>query len=112
MLETIVAGVPVIAYPQWTDQPTNAKLIADIFRTGLRLRENQDGIVSNEEVEKCIREIMDGPKSVELKSNARELWIAAREAVAVAGSSDQNIQLFVDEIIKSCTWFNCEGIVQ
>ncbi|KAJ6716563.1 GLYCOSYLTRANSFERASE-RELATED [Salix koriyanagi] len=102
MLETIAAGVPVIAYPQWTDQPTNAKLIADIFRNGLRLRANQDGIVSNEEVEKCIREIMDGPKSVELKSNARELRVAAREAVAGAGSSDKNIQLFVDEIIRSC----------
>ncbi|KAJ6310471.1 hypothetical protein OIU76_015238 [Salix suchowensis] len=61
-----------------------------------------DGIVSNEEVEKCIREIMDGPKSVELKSNARELRVAAREAVAGAGSSDKNIQLFVDEIIRSC----------
>ncbi|KAJ6345793.1 hypothetical protein OIU78_008452 [Salix suchowensis] len=82
--------------------PTNAKLIADIFRNGLRLRANQDGIVSNEEVEKCIREIMDGPKSVELKSNARELRVAAREAVAGAGSSDKNIQLFVDEIIRSC----------
>ncbi|KAJ6716556.1 GLYCOSYLTRANSFERASE-RELATED [Salix koriyanagi] len=66
------------------------------------LRANQDGIVSNEEVEKCIREIMDGPKSVELKSNARELRVAAREAVAGAGSSDKNIQLFVDEIIRSC----------
>ncbi|KAH8498523.1 hypothetical protein H0E87_017442 [Populus deltoides] len=82
--------------------PTNAKLIVDVFRIGLRLRANQDGIVSNEEVERCIREIKDGPKSVELKSNARELRIAAREAVAGGGSSDKNIQLFVDEIIESC----------
>lgn len=102
MLETIAAGVPVIAYPKWSDQPTNAKLIVDVFRIGLRLRANQDGIVSNEEVERCIREIMDGPKSVELKSNARELRIAARKAVAGGGSSDKNTQLFVDEIIESC----------
>ncbi|XP_061958974.1 UDP-glycosyltransferase 84B1-like [Populus nigra] len=50
MLETIAAGVPVIAYPKWSDQPTNAKLIVDVFRIGLRLRANQDGIVSNEEL--------------------------------------------------------------
>ncbi|KAJ6896341.1 hypothetical protein NC651_022527 [Populus alba x Populus x berolinensis] len=30
--------VPVIAYPKWSDQPTNAKLIVDVFRIGLRLR--------------------------------------------------------------------------
>jgi UDP-glucose:(indol-3-yl)acetate beta-D-glucosyltransferase len=106
MLETIAAGVPVIAYPKWSDQPTSAKLIVDVFRIGLRLRANQDGIVSTEEVERCIREIMDGPKSVELKSNARELRIAARKAVAGGGSSDKNTQLFVDEIIESCGSIN------
>jgi UDP-glucose:(indol-3-yl)acetate beta-D-glucosyltransferase len=98
--------VPVIAYPKWSDQPTSAKLIVDVFRIGLRLRANQDGIVSTEEVERCIREIMDGPKSVELKSNARELRIAARKAVAGGGSSDKNTQLFVDEIIESCGSIN------
>uniref|UniRef100_A0A2P2P7X7 Glycosyltransferase n=1 Tax=Rhizophora mucronata TaxID=61149 RepID=A0A2P2P7X7_RHIMU len=99
MLETIVAGVPVIAHPQWTDQPTNAKLVVDVFRIGLRLRPNQDGIVSNEEIERCIREVMEGPKSQELRSNAKELKRAAREAVADGGSSDRNIQVFIDEII-------------
>ncbi|KAJ9159480.1 hypothetical protein P3X46_024987 [Hevea brasiliensis] len=104
ILETIVAGVPVIAYPQWTDQPTNAKLIVDVFRIGLRLRANQDGTISNDEIERCIGEIMDGPKSEELKANAKELKRAAREAVASGGASDRNIQLFVHDITRrSCS---------
>ncbi|XP_050209236.1 UDP-glycosyltransferase 84B2-like [Mercurialis annua] len=100
MLETIAAGVPVIAYPQWTDQPTNAKLIVDVFRIGLRLRPNQDGHVSNDEIENCIGEIMNGPNSKVLRSNAKGLKQAAREAAGNGGSSDRNIQLFVDEIIE------------
>ncbi|RVW61402.1 UDP-glycosyltransferase 84B1 [Vitis vinifera] len=72
-LRDIAAGVPVIAYPQWTDQPTNAKLIVDVLRIGVRLRPNQDGIVTNEEVEKSIEEITVGPRAEEVKKTAAEL---------------------------------------
>ncbi|KAK2664982.1 hypothetical protein Ddye_003556 [Dipteronia dyeriana] len=101
MLETISAGVPVIAYPQWSDQPTNAMLVSDVFKIGSRLGTNEDGVVNSEEVEKCIEEIIHGVKSEEYKKNAMELKLAAREAVACGGSSDRNIQLFVEEIIGS-----------
>ncbi|KAL7227348.1 hypothetical protein ACSBR1_022236 [Camellia fascicularis] len=103
MLETIAAGVPVIAYPQWTDQPTNAKLMAEVLRVGVRLRPNQDGVVTNEEVERCIEDVMCGPEAEEFRENAAELKVAARVAVADGGSSDRNIQLFVDEIIGNST---------
>ncbi|KAK2981109.1 hypothetical protein RJ640_021163 [Escallonia rubra] len=101
-IESITAGVPIIAYPQWTDQPTNAKLITDVLQIGVRLTKNQEGLLGSEEVEKCIQEIMSGPRSEEYKTNAAKLKEAAREAVADGGSSDRNIQLFVDEIIGNC----------
>ncbi|KAK3001395.1 hypothetical protein RJ639_022326 [Escallonia herrerae] len=100
--ESITAGVPIIAYPQWTDQPTNAKLITDVLHIGVRLTKNQEGLLGSEEVEKCIQEIMSGPRSDEYKTNAAKLKQAAREAVSDGGSSDRNIQLFVDEIIGNC----------
>ncbi|XVE49256.1 hypothetical protein DITRI_Ditri01bG0068400 [Diplodiscus trichospermus] len=102
LLETLVAGVPVIAYPQWSDQPTNAKFIADVLKVGLRLKPGPEGDISNE-LEKCIKQILDGPKS-EFKKNAAVLKQAAREAVAIGGSSDRNIQVFVNEIARHyCT---------
>ncbi|CAK9165694.1 unnamed protein product [Ilex paraguariensis] len=88
LLEAITAGVPVLAYPKWTDQPTNAKLIVDVLRVGVRLRPDKEGVVSSEEVEKCIEEIMSGPSSEEYHKNATKLKRAAREAVAhLAGIS-------------------------
>ncbi|KAL0358478.1 UNVERIFIED_CONTAM: UDP-glycosyltransferase 75C1 [Sesamum angustifolium] len=42
-LESISCGVPVVAFPHWTDQGTNAKLIEDAWRTGVRVRANEDG---------------------------------------------------------------------
>ncbi|CAK7329993.1 unnamed protein product [Dovyalis caffra] len=56
--------------------------MVDLSSYYLRLRANQDEIVSNEEVKKCIREIMDIPKSEEVKSNAKELKIEATDAIA------------------------------
>lgn len=96
MLEAIAAGTPMIAWPQWTDQPTNAKLICDVFRLGIRLEQESDGFVATEEVERGFERIFAAP---EFRRNAFELKRAAREAVAHGGSSDRNIQSFVDEII-------------
>ncbi|XVF01335.1 hypothetical protein REPUB_Repub04eG0078900 [Reevesia pubescens] len=100
LLESLVAGVPVIAYPQWSDQPTNAKLIVDVLKVGLRLKPaDPEGVISNEEIEGCIKQILSGPKSEEFKKNAAILKQAAREAVVSGGSSDRHIQLLVDEIV-------------
>ncbi|XP_043709041.1 UDP-glycosyltransferase 84B2-like [Telopea speciosissima] len=98
-LETIAAGVPMIACPQWTDQPSNAKLIVDVFEMGVRVEPDPDGMVSKEEVERCIVEITKGPKSEEMKRKGVQWKEAAKNAVAEHGSSDQNIQIFVDEIV-------------
>ena len=108
-LETISAGVPVIACPQWTDQPTNAKLIVDVLRVGVRLRPNQDGIVSGEEVKKSIDDITVGARAEEVKKAAAEWKQSAQKAVADGGSSDRNIQWFVDEI-KAHFQLNHENI--
>ncbi|KAB1208444.1 Limonoid UDP-glucosyltransferase [Morella rubra] len=115
MLEAIAAGVPMIGYPQWTDQPTNAKLIDEVLKIGMRLMPESNGVITTEEVEKCIKEIMVGPRSEQFKENAAELKGAARVAVADGGSSDRNIQVFVEEIAgSSCTRVRCvhESVVQ
>ncbi|CAK9134997.1 unnamed protein product [Ilex paraguariensis] len=97
-LEAVVAGVPTIGFPGWTDQPTNAKLVVDVFKMGVRMLAGEDGVVRQEEVERCIAEVTEGPRSGEMKKRAMELKEAARKAVAEGGSSDRNIDQFIDEI--------------
>ncbi|XP_030472609.2 UDP-glycosyltransferase 84B1-like [Syzygium oleosum] len=98
LLETICAGIPLIAYPQWTDQPANAKLIADVFKIGVRIKKEVDGNISSEVIEKCIEDVMIGPVAEQLRKNAMALKAKARQAVAAGGSSDENMQLFMEEI--------------
>ncbi|KAM0011907.1 putative UDP-glucuronosyl/UDP-glucosyltransferase, UDP-glycosyltransferase family [Helianthus debilis subsp. tardiflorus] len=103
LLESIAAGVPVIGCPQWTDQPTNAKLVTDVWGVGVKLKMNSEGVVSGEEVGRCVEEVMSGPRSEEFRKNALQLKTVAHEVLADGGSSDNNIKMFVNEVISSCS---------
>ncbi|TYI02112.1 hypothetical protein ES332_A11G248300v1 [Gossypium tomentosum] len=97
-LETVVAGVPVVAYPEWTDQPTNSKLLVDVFKVGVRMSNCEDERLSVEEFERCIMEVIDGPRAGEMKRRAVELKNAAKNALEEGGSSSRNIDKFIAEI--------------
>ncbi|KAK8605981.1 hypothetical protein V6N13_102745 [Hibiscus sabdariffa] len=99
-VEALSCGVPIIAFPQWGDQVTNAVYLVDVFKTGVRMcrGEAENRIVPREEVAKCFLEATTGPKASELKSNALKWKEAAEAAVADGGSSSRNIQAFIDEV--------------
>ncbi|KAI3997749.1 hypothetical protein MKX01_007636 [Papaver californicum] len=95
-LESLVGGVPLIGFPQWTDQGTNAKLIEDVWKVGVRMRVNEETkIVDREEVSRCVKMVMGNE---EMKKNAKKLKELAKEAVREGGSSDRNLRGFVEEI--------------
>uniref|UniRef100_A0A1J3FNZ6 Glycosyltransferase n=3 Tax=Noccaea caerulescens TaxID=107243 RepID=A0A1J3FNZ6_NOCCA len=96
-LESLVLGVPVVAFPMWSDQPTNAKLLEESWRTGVRVRENEEGLVDREEIRRCLEAVMK-EKAEELKENAEKWKRLAVEAGREGGSSDKNMKAFVDEI--------------
>ncbi|XP_042495857.1 UDP-glycosyltransferase 74E2-like [Macadamia integrifolia] len=95
-LESLSLGVPMVGLPQWTDQPTNAKYIEDVWGMGLRAKVDEKGVAIKEEIEACIREVMQGAeKGKEIRNNAIKWKELAKEAVDEGGSSDRNIEEFV-----------------
>ncbi|KAL4181204.1 hypothetical protein AMTRI_Chr12g236030 [Amborella trichopoda] len=84
-LEIVSAGVPVIAFPQWTDQPTNAMFMVDMLDEGAR----------------CIAEVTDDEKATEMKKAAARCKEMARASVAKCGSSERNIPAFADDIMEN-----------
>ncbi|XP_030467343.1 crocetin glucosyltransferase, chloroplastic-like [Syzygium oleosum] len=102
-LESLALGVPVVAFPQWTDQGTNAKLVEDVWRTGVRVRPNEEGLVEAEEVRRCLETVMaDGERREEVRRNAVKWKELAREAAAEGGSSDRNLKNFIKEVGQGC----------
>ncbi|KAJ9701739.1 hypothetical protein PVL29_006912 [Vitis rotundifolia] len=103
ILEALSLGVLMAVMPQWTDQMTNAKFVADVWGVGVRVKApDEKGIVKREEIEdECIREAMEGERGKEMKRNAERWKELAKEAATEGGSSDKNIEEFVKEILCS-----------
>ncbi|KDP21298.1 hypothetical protein JCGZ_21769 [Jatropha curcas] len=94
-LEALSLGVPMVAMPQWTDQVPNSKFVEDVWKIGVKGKEDDKGVVRKQEVIRCLKEVLEGKKSQKIKKNARKWRKAAREAVGEGGSSDKHINDFV-----------------
>jgi pathogen-inducible salicylic acid glucosyltransferase len=100
--EALVAGVPMVAVPQWTDQPMNAWYVEAAWRAGVRVRPAAaDGLVRRGEVAGAIEEVMDGERSGEYRRNAAAWREKARAASREGGSSDRNIAGFVAKYLDN-----------
>uniref|UniRef100_A0A1J3CBR0 Glycosyltransferase n=1 Tax=Noccaea caerulescens TaxID=107243 RepID=A0A1J3CBR0_NOCCA len=100
-MEALSSGVPVVCFPQWGDQVTDAVYLVDVFKTGVRLSRgaSEEKIVSREVVAEKLLEATVGEKAVELRENARRWKEEAEAAVANGGSSDLNFNEFVDKFV-------------
>ncbi|KAK4384516.1 Cinnamate beta-D-glucosyltransferase [Sesamum angolense] len=101
-MEALASGVPVVAFPQWGDQVTNAKFLVDVLKVGIRLGkgEAEGKIVPRDEVERCLRTATGGPEAAKMKQNTLKWKKAAEEAVAEGGSSYRSMRDFVDEVVR------------
>ncbi|KAL4015073.1 hypothetical protein IC575_027301 [Cucumis melo] len=98
-MESLVCGVPVVAFPQWTDQGTNAKIIEDMSKSGVKLRVNENGIVERGEIKKCLEMVMgEGDKGEGFRRNAKKWKELANKATTKGGSSYVNIRNFIDHL--------------
>ncbi|XP_031119333.1 UDP-glycosyltransferase 74F2-like isoform X4 [Ipomoea triloba] len=91
-LEAISLGVPMVAIPQWSDQATNSKLVMDKWKIGVRAKAGENGVVKREEIEECIRRVME---EEEMRANTRKWKQVCREAMEEGGTSDRDIQDFI-----------------
>ncbi|XP_065860816.1 UDP-glycosyltransferase 74E1-like [Euphorbia lathyris] len=98
-LEALSLGVPMVGMPQWTDQPTNAKFVSDVWGVGVRVKKDEHGIVTKDEIERCISEVMEGESGDKMRRNCEKWMKIAKMAVDEGGSSDRNIQEFVEKLV-------------
>ncbi|CAK9157381.1 unnamed protein product [Ilex paraguariensis] len=98
-LESLVAGVPVVGCPRMSDQMTNAKLLEEVWGTGLRAAVNEEGMVEKEEIKRCLDTLMGGgERGKEIRQNAIKWKGLAMEAVKEGGSSHNNLKQFLKRL--------------
>ncbi|TVU35495.1 hypothetical protein EJB05_17387, partial [Eragrostis curvula] len=95
-IEALAAGVPVVAYPGWADQPTNAKFLTDVYGVGVQLPRP----MAREALRRCVEEVMSGPEAGATRERADRWKAEATGSVAAGGSSDRSTQDFVDAVLS------------
>ncbi|KAA8548351.1 hypothetical protein F0562_000035 [Nyssa sinensis] len=96
-VESLVAGMPVVGCPQFSDQTTNMKMVEEVWGTGVRAIANKEGVVESEEIKRCLNIVMGGGERGEaIKRNAMKWKGLAMKAVKVGGSSHNNLKRFLE----------------
>ena len=97
--ESICAGVPMLCWPFFGDQPTNCRFICNEWEIGLEI--NTD--VKRAEVEKLVNELMVGEKGKKMRQKAVELNKKAEENTSPGGCSYMNLDKVIKEVLlKQC----------
>ncbi|KAK9286785.1 hypothetical protein L1049_015190 [Liquidambar formosana] len=96
-IESLCGGVPVICWPFFAEQQTNCRYSCTDWGIGMEI----DNDVKRDEVEKLVRELMEGEGGKGMKKKAMEWKIKAEEATRPGGSSYRNLNKLLDEVLLS-----------
>eukprot|EP00250_Pteridium_aquilinum_P017541 c23681_g3_i2 orf=218-1654(-) len=102
ILENIcLGGVPIICWPDAAEQALNARVIVDVWKVGLRVTEEDNGIVKRKEVERVVRAVMQDEGAKAFIREAAEVRDKAKRAVQEGGSSLQNIEKVLEIVANA-----------
>ncbi|KAB1204741.1 Anthocyanidin 5,3-O-glucosyltransferase [Morella rubra] len=84
VLEAVVAGVPMVAWPLYSEQHLNRNILVNDMKMAIGLEHREDdGFVSEDELERRIRELMESEEGRELRERS---WKMREMALAALGS--------------------------
>ncbi|KAK3136780.1 hypothetical protein QOZ80_5BG0442360 [Eleusine coracana subsp. coracana] len=99
--EGVAAGVPMLCWPGFADQYTNARLACHVWGVGARLLlDGCGGDLTREEVAKRVREVM---RAKEMGERAKEWKDMAEEAASPGGTSYDNLKSVVKAMVNDST---------
>ncbi|GLJ47268.1 hypothetical protein SUGI_0998200 [Cryptomeria japonica] len=96
--ESMSMGVPMLCWPYFTDQFLNRNYIVDVWKVGLPLNPNKDGLIEKKEFRKAVEDLLVSEKGMEIREEVNKWKKIAKNAVKEGGSSSNNFNLFINAI--------------
>ncbi|KAH7568017.1 hypothetical protein JRO89_XS07G0215000 [Xanthoceras sorbifolium] len=105
-MESLCAGVPMICWPFGGDQQTNCRYACTEWGFGVEVSgEYDDGYVKRNEIEKVVRELMEGEKGHEMRNKAMDWKKMAEEATDTDDPSSINLEKLVSQLLSTRSQF-------
>lgn len=99
-LESIINGVPMIAWPLYAEQNMNAAMLTEELRVAVRPKTSaSERVVSRAEIEMLVRKIMEDEEGFEIRKRVKELKYSGEKALRSKGGSSYNS---LSQIAKHC----------
>nr|KYP49710.1 Hydroquinone glucosyltransferase [Cajanus cajan] len=99
ILESIMNGVPLIAWPLFAEQRMNAVMLNVALKVALRPNANEKGLVGREEIGKVIRRLIEGEEGREIRRRMQKLKNVAAETMQEEGLSSKTVIQFAAKLI-------------
>ncbi|XP_015880718.2 7-deoxyloganetin glucosyltransferase [Ziziphus jujuba] len=96
-VESLSSGVPLLCCPFLGDQPTNCRFSCKEWGIGMEMDKEA---LKREEVEKLVKELMEGEKGKKMRKNVMEWKRLAHEATEPNGSSSIDLDNLVSHLIS------------
>ncbi|XP_027354863.1 7-deoxyloganetin glucosyltransferase-like [Abrus precatorius] len=93
--ESVCAGVPMLCWPFFADQPTNCRNICKEWDIGMEI----DANVKREEVENLVKGLMLGEKGKKMRQKSMELKKKAEENTKPGGFSYMNFDRMIKDVL-------------
>ncbi|KAM0058261.1 putative UDP-glucuronosyl/UDP-glucosyltransferase [Helianthus debilis subsp. tardiflorus] len=94
-IEGVTNGLPFLCWPYFADQFHNESYICDIWKTGLQLEKNEEGIITRGEIITKVEELLIGETYTGKPLDIKEKVI---RSVKKGGCSHRNLNNFIDWI--------------
>lgn len=97
VLEAVVTGVPMIAWPLYAEQHLNRNVLVEDMKMAIPVEQREgDGFVSGEEVEKRVREMMESELGREMRERSWKMKEEAKGAWEKTGSSIKALERLIE----------------
>uniref|UniRef100_A0ACD5WCS5 Uncharacterized protein n=1 Tax=Avena sativa TaxID=4498 RepID=A0ACD5WCS5_AVESA len=95
ILESVLAGVPVLGWPMISEQTTNCRQLSTAWNIGAELPHE----AGSDEIAALVREMLAGKKGVEARERTLEWKRLAEDATKEGGSSYVNLDRLVEDVL-------------
>jgi len=106
VFESVIAGLPLVAWPLFSEQFFNEKLVVDVLKIGVsvgakewrNLNDFGSETVKREEIGKAIGLVMGGEECEEMRRRVKVLSDEAKKAIQSGGTSHNNLKELIEEL--------------